>query len=219
VFATHVVVDGRLVTGQNQNSGTETAHRMMEVALAANADDASDVPDSTSAQEPVEGDEPQKAEQEAGLTSERFPGTYDFSGGEHDRQALSSAIETLAAEIPLLMRSRARNKLNKLSAIQDWINLSTEEGQLTYTNASGAKWVGDCDGRPYEGNTIGGRKMTSTRSLSHNDESLLVLTEQRKVETSGRTHRYILSKDENSLTLDIAFNGSRLPRSLEYPLT
>lgn len=33
-FANHVVVDGRLVTGQNQNSGAETAHRMMEVLLA-----------------------------------------------------------------------------------------------------------------------------------------------------------------------------------------
>lgn len=32
-FANHVVVDGRLVTGQNQNSGAETAHRMMEVVL------------------------------------------------------------------------------------------------------------------------------------------------------------------------------------------
>jgi putative intracellular protease/amidase len=29
MFATHVVVDGNLVTGQNQNSGAETAHRMM----------------------------------------------------------------------------------------------------------------------------------------------------------------------------------------------
>ena len=34
VFASHVVVDGRLVTGQNQNSGAETAHRMMEALLA-----------------------------------------------------------------------------------------------------------------------------------------------------------------------------------------
>jgi len=33
-FANHVVVDGHLVTGQNQNSGAETAHRMMEVVLA-----------------------------------------------------------------------------------------------------------------------------------------------------------------------------------------
>lgn len=33
-FANHVVVDGRLVTGQNQNSGAETAHRMMEIVLA-----------------------------------------------------------------------------------------------------------------------------------------------------------------------------------------
>lgn len=32
-FANHVVVDGRLVTGQNQNSGAETAHRMMEVVF------------------------------------------------------------------------------------------------------------------------------------------------------------------------------------------
>ncbi len=34
VFATLVVVDGNLVTGQNQNSGAETAYRMMQ-ALAA----------------------------------------------------------------------------------------------------------------------------------------------------------------------------------------
>lgn len=29
IFANHVVVDGRIVTGQNQNGGAETAHRMM----------------------------------------------------------------------------------------------------------------------------------------------------------------------------------------------
>jgi putative intracellular protease/amidase len=33
-LATHVVVDGNLVTGQNQNSGAETAHRMMELLAA-----------------------------------------------------------------------------------------------------------------------------------------------------------------------------------------
>ena len=35
LFANHVVVDGRIVTGQNQNSGAETAHEMMETVLAA----------------------------------------------------------------------------------------------------------------------------------------------------------------------------------------
>ncbi len=35
MFANHVVVDGRLVTGQNQNSGAETAHRMMEILMAS----------------------------------------------------------------------------------------------------------------------------------------------------------------------------------------
>lgn len=35
VFARHVVVDGRLVTGQNQNCGEETAQRMIAVAGGA----------------------------------------------------------------------------------------------------------------------------------------------------------------------------------------
>jgi len=30
-FATHVVVDGNIVTGQNQNSGGETSHRILEI--------------------------------------------------------------------------------------------------------------------------------------------------------------------------------------------
>jgi putative intracellular protease/amidase len=34
MFATHVVVDRNLVTGQNQNSGAETAHRMMDLVEA-----------------------------------------------------------------------------------------------------------------------------------------------------------------------------------------
>ncbi len=34
VLASHVVSDGRIVTGQNQNSAVETAHRMMELAAA-----------------------------------------------------------------------------------------------------------------------------------------------------------------------------------------
>ena len=35
IFASHVAVDGRLVTGQNQNDGAETADRMMQVILDA----------------------------------------------------------------------------------------------------------------------------------------------------------------------------------------
>ena len=34
LFATHTVVDGNLVTGQNQNSGYETAHRILELLAA-----------------------------------------------------------------------------------------------------------------------------------------------------------------------------------------
>lgn len=34
LFASHVVADGRLVTGQNQNDGAETADRMMQAILA-----------------------------------------------------------------------------------------------------------------------------------------------------------------------------------------
>lgn len=35
IFASHVVTDGRLVTGQNQNDGAETADRMMQVISGA----------------------------------------------------------------------------------------------------------------------------------------------------------------------------------------
>jgi len=34
IFAQHVVVDGRLITGQNQNAGIPTAQAMMRVARA-----------------------------------------------------------------------------------------------------------------------------------------------------------------------------------------
>ena len=37
IFASHVVADGRLVTGQNQNDGAETADRMMQAILDAPA--------------------------------------------------------------------------------------------------------------------------------------------------------------------------------------
>jgi putative intracellular protease/amidase len=222
MFATHVVVDGRLVTGQNQNSGTETAHRMMEVVAEAKVDDASDVSDSSPVEAPVEGpvegNEQQVAEQQVVLTSERFLGTYEFSGGDVDRQNLTSAIDALSADISLLIRGTAKKRISKLSAIQEWIGFSAEEGPFTYTDASGAKWVGDCDGGRYEGTTLGGKQATFTRSLSHNDEGLLVLTEQRNTESSSRTHRYILSEDGNSLRLEIAFENGRLPRALEYAL-
>jgi putative intracellular protease/amidase len=38
LFASRVVIDGRIVTGQNQNSGAEAAHRMMEALLATESD-------------------------------------------------------------------------------------------------------------------------------------------------------------------------------------
>lgn len=37
-FATHTVVDGNLVTGQNQNSGSETAHRILELLAERSSD-------------------------------------------------------------------------------------------------------------------------------------------------------------------------------------
>ena len=37
IFASHVVADGKLVTGQNQNDGAETADRMMQAILEAPA--------------------------------------------------------------------------------------------------------------------------------------------------------------------------------------
>lgn len=40
LFASHVVVDGRIVTGQNQNSAGEAAHKMMGLLLDAEADAA-----------------------------------------------------------------------------------------------------------------------------------------------------------------------------------
>jgi sulfatase modifying factor 1 len=36
-FATHTVVDGNIVTGQNQNSSSETSHRILELLAAAEA--------------------------------------------------------------------------------------------------------------------------------------------------------------------------------------
>ena len=40
IFATHVAVDDRLITGQNQNSGAETAHRMMEALYESQLSDS-----------------------------------------------------------------------------------------------------------------------------------------------------------------------------------
>ena len=37
-FATHTVVDGNVVTGQNQNSGYETAHRILELLAERSSD-------------------------------------------------------------------------------------------------------------------------------------------------------------------------------------
>ena len=38
-FANNVVVDGRIVTGQNQNSATETAVKMMQALIDEVVDD------------------------------------------------------------------------------------------------------------------------------------------------------------------------------------
>ena len=37
MFASHVVVDGTLVTGQNQNDGAEVAQRMMDIIEKRNS--------------------------------------------------------------------------------------------------------------------------------------------------------------------------------------
>ena len=41
LFANNVVVDGRIVTGQNQNSATETAVKMMQVLAGEQIDEPS----------------------------------------------------------------------------------------------------------------------------------------------------------------------------------
>ncbi len=169
-----------------------------------------DVSDSTS----TEG-----ADQQATLTSEAFLGTYEFSGGQEGRKNWTSSIETVASEMSLLMRGMAKKRLSNAAAIREWIAFSIEDERLIGTDSSGATLTGDCDGKRYEIVTPDGKNASLMRSLSRNDEGLLVLTEQRMADAGSRTHRYILSESGDAVLLEVSIESGRLPRALEYALT
>ena len=210
VFAHHVVVDGRLVTGQNQNSGAETAHRMMEVVANTKADDVGDTSESNSQEESGQSDQ---------LTSERYIGTFEFAGGDSERETQLSAIEALSKEAALPMRGMIKKRLGKATEIQDWFAFSSEEDGLTLTSAAGAKLTGDCGETKHEFLGPNGKPASFTRTLSQNDEGLLVLTQKVMSEDSKRTHRYILSESGDSVLLEVSLKPGRLPRALEYAVT
>ena len=207
IFQTHVVVDGRIVTGQNQNSPAETAHRMMEVLAGANADNTDDDGSNESQEESVQ------------LSSDPFLGRFQFSGGDQESEELQSIIETMSKDIPLPMRGMFKKRIGNATKIGDWFTFSSEGEILTLAESNGSTWPGNCDGEVHEGVTFEEKKATFTRKLSLDDDGSLVLTEKRSSDGAERMHRYTLAKNEASLRLEVSLKGKRLPRPVEYSLS
>lgn len=144
----------------------------------------------------------------------RFVGTYRFAGGDAQRQALTSAIETAAQELNALIRGIGRKRLTEANPIRETITIAVDGDRVTTTFGPGRSVTG----------TLGGPAVPWTSDSGKAVSVAFTLVKGRLVQTytaddGGRRSVYTLDDTGDRLTLSVTVTSDRLTNPLKYALT
>lgn len=152
------------------------------------------------------------ATQVASATAERFVGRYHYAGGQEQRDALLAAIDEVVADMSVLTRGIARDRLRESNPVPSEISITRDAGSVTIA-LDDRKYTAPLDGSPTEvvgitGDTLQYRVTIATDRL-----------EQSFVGPKGtrtNTHRV---GDDGRLELRVVVDSDSLPKPLRYRLS
>ncbi|KIG18487.1 hypothetical protein DB30_00772 [Enhygromyxa salina] len=158
---------------------------------------------------------PQPAEPPAPapITIADFDGTFRFSGGSAQRQALEEAIEFGANQVAGIIRGIARKRLTKTQIIDDEIKMSVSGDKITFNWSNGSTMT--C--------VIGGPKVSMSfkgdkylgRVLEKGSKMIVVFDAPDAVKTLV----YVLSADRQKLTVHHKLDADQLSEPVTFKLS
>jgi hypothetical protein len=144
-----------------------------------------------------------------GQESDRFRGTYVFSGGERERDARRDRIEELTSKMNGLLRPIARSVLTDVTKIPPRVVIQGDGESLAIALPPLPARQSSLDGTARRFRTINGTWATIRRVRSKNTIVETIAQGRRR-----RVITYRLSEDSNHLVLRWTIEAPLLPSSL-----
>jgi hypothetical protein len=144
--------------------------------------------------------------------AERFVGKYRFAGGQAQRTALREAIEELVEAINVLVRGKARSKLQETNPVFDSVAIERGADALVLTFGT-LKNACKLDGSATKVEGIDGSQLTCRISMKNG-----ALVQRLSGSRGGRDNT--ITVDENGkLRIKTRIHSRLMPKDLRYSLT
>lgn len=144
--------------------------------------------------------------------ADRFVGRYSFAGGESERAALRNAIEQLVAQLGVVIRGIARDKLTETNPVFETVSIERKAGELVLTYGSHTNTC-NLDGSASDVHGIDGGALKCRLSAQGG-----ALVHRVDGSRGGRINTFTLDKD-GRLTMKTRIHSKMMPADLRYTLT
>lgn len=166
----------------------------------------------TPAQIETNGLVPALLDDETRKAADRHAGTFDFAGGDAEREAVLAAIDDVVAEMNPLARAIARERLREANRVPESIAISRDEDDFTIA-LDDRRYEAPLDGSPVEVVGVTGDKLTYRLSVKHER------VRQSFVGDKGGRENTLALRGEHGLALAVRVTSDSLPKPLAYRLT
>lgn len=168
-----------------------------------------------SARHEVAADTPQPARGSADTQkadAEQFVGTYAHVGGQAERDAVLAAIEGVVADMNIIARSIARDRLQASNPVPKKLAI-TRDGETLTVAFDEREYAAPLDGSSVEVVGVTGDRLEYRVTVD--GEQL----RQSFVGSKGQRNNTMTRRDDKLLLVEVEVSSGSLPKPLEYSLT
>jgi hypothetical protein len=145
-----------------------------------------------------------------------FAGTYRYVGGDAEIKALDRAIGEVVDQMNFFIRGIARRRLRAPNLPSEEVSVFIEKGQIRITRPGQPEVSAPADGKPI---TWRHPSDGDVFEVSHGIDDEGALYQRFVGERSVSRNRFVLSEDEERLTIHTVITADRLPAPLRFDMT
>jgi hypothetical protein len=147
---------------------------------------------------------------------ERYAGSYRYIGGEAEIQALDRAIDEVVDQMNFLIRGIARRRLRAPNLPSKTVRVVVAQGQIRIERPGQPEVSAPADGTPITWrHPIDG----DVFQVSHGLDAKGVLYQRFEGKQSISRNRFVLSHEEERLTIHTTITANRLPAPLRFEMS
>lgn len=143
---------------------------------------------------------------------DRFVGRYRFVGGQAERDGVLAAIETVVAEVSVLLRGIARSRLQQANVVPEEIQIGHDGRSITITSG-GRTYTAPLDGSTTNAIDVFGDPVHYRVSVG--DDHVV----QTFSSSGGARHNRMRLDEQGRLTVHVVITSRHLPQALRYRLS